>query len=116
MVRSLRSLTSAPSRPPPLDLGLLGVAVLAVSTSAPLIRGADAPSLAIAFWRNALALPVLGAVVIASGARRREARGLDRRERRLALVAGLFLAAHFATWVPSLSYTSVASSVALVAT
>ena len=91
-----RSLTSAPSRPPPLDLGLLGVAVVAVSTSAPLIRGADAPSLAIAFWRNALALPVLGALVLASRERRREARELDRRERRLALIAGLFLAAHFA--------------------
>jgi len=106
----------APARPPPVDLALLGVAVLAVSTSAPLIRGADAPSLAIAFWRNALALPVLGALVLASRERRREARELDRRERRLALVAGLFLAAHFATWVPSLSFTSVASSVALVAT
>jgi drug/metabolite transporter (DMT)-like permease len=107
---------TAPSRPPPVDLGLLGVAVVAVSTSAPLIRAADAPSLAIAFWRNALALPVLGAVVLVSRERRREMCGLDRRERRLAVVAGLFLAAHFATWVPSLSFTSVASSVALVAT
>jgi drug/metabolite transporter (DMT)-like permease len=107
---------TAPSRPPPVDLGLLGVAVVAVSTSAPLIRAADAPSLAIAFWRNALALPVLGAVVLVSRERRREMSGLDRRERRLAVVAGLFLAAHFATWVPSLSFTSVASSVALVAT
>lgn len=115
-MRDLAPPPPAPARPPPVDLALLGVAVLAVSTSAPLIRGADAPSLAIAFWRNALALPVLGALVLASGARRREARALDRRERRLALVAGLFLAAHFATWVPSLSFTSVASSVALVAT
>ncbi len=104
------------ARPPTIDLALLGVAVVAVSTSAPLIRVADAPSLAVAFWRNALALPVLGAFVVARGSRRRELRGLDRRERRLSLVAGLFLAAHFATWVPSLSYTSVASSVALVAT
>ena len=95
---------------------LLGVAVVAVSTSAPLIRAADAPSLAIAFWRNALALPILGAVVLASRDRRQEAATLDRREQRLALIAGLFLAAHFATWVPSLSFTSVASSVALVAT
>ena len=108
--------TGGPSAPPALDYVLLAVAVAAVSTSAPLIRSADAPSLAIAFWRNALALPVLGAVVLAGGERRREARGLDRRERRLALVAGLFLAAHFATWVPSLAFTSVASSVALVAT
>ncbi len=43
-------------------------------------------------------------------------RRLSGRERRLSLIAGAFLAAHFATWVPSLSFTSVASSVALVAT
>ena len=32
------------------------------------------------------------------------------------VVAGLFLAAHFAAWIPSLRFTSVASSTALVAT
>ncbi|MCO8127613.1 DMT family transporter [Acidimicrobiia bacterium EGI L10123] len=91
------------------DLALLGVAVLAVSTSGPLIRYAAAPALAIAMWRNALALPVLA--IPAWRARRP-----DRREARLIALSGVFLAAHFATWVPSLSYTSVASSVALVAT
>jgi drug/metabolite transporter (DMT)-like permease len=106
-----------PAGPPPaLDLVLLGVAVVAVSTSAPLIRGADAPSLAIAFWRNALALPVLAAIVVAGARRRGRVPTLTARERRLATVAGLFLAGHFATWVPSLSFTSVASSVALVST
>jgi drug/metabolite transporter (DMT)-like permease len=35
---------------------------------------------------------------------------------RTALVAGLLLAAHFATWVPSLTYTTVASATALVST
>ena len=38
------------------------------------------------------------------------------RDRRLSRLAGLLLAAHFATWIPSLSFTSVASSVALVST
>jgi drug/metabolite transporter (DMT)-like permease len=73
-----------------------------------------APALAIAFWRNALG----GAVVlpIALVRARVELRGLDVRERRLALLAGVFLALHFATWVPSLSYTSVGSATALVAT
>ncbi len=104
------------ARPPTLDLALLGLAVVAVSTSAPLIRVADAPSLAVAFWRNALAIPLLGAVVLLNRRSRRELTGLDARERRLSAIAGLFLAAHFATWVPSLSFTSVASSVALVAT
>jgi drug/metabolite transporter (DMT)-like permease len=102
--------------PPPVDVALLWVAVVAVSTSGPLIRGADAPSLAIAFYRNALALPVVFAAVLLVRGRRRELRSLGPRERRLAALAGLFLAAHFATWVPSLALTSVASSVALVAT
>ena len=102
---------SETARPPAPrgDLVLLGVAVLAVSTSGPLIRYAAAPALAIAMWRNVLALPALA--IPAWRARRP-----DRREVRLIALSGVFLAAHFATWVPSLSYTSVASSVALVAT
>jgi drug/metabolite transporter (DMT)-like permease len=105
-------------RPPRRDLALLGLAVAAVSTAAPLVRVADAPTLAIAFWRNALALPVLALLVAlrARGPRGRGALALDRRERRLSVIAGLFLGAHFATWIPSLSFTSVASSVALVST
>jgi len=108
--------TTVSSRPPTLDLLLLAVAVAAVSTSAPLIRGAAAPALAIAFWRNALALPVLGAWVAARPSEQRAWRSRTREEIRLTRVSGVLLAAHFATWVPSLSYTSVASSVALVAT
>lgn len=91
------------------DFVLLGVAVLAVSTSAPLIRYAAAPALAVSMWRNVLAVPVLAPVAMGN-------RWPDRRERRLITLAGLFLAAHFAAWIPSISYTSVASSVALVAT
>jgi drug/metabolite transporter (DMT)-like permease len=103
------------ARPPTVDLVLLGVAVMAVSTSAPLIRGADAPSLAVAFWRTALALPVVGALALLGG--RDGLRALGRPDvRRQAMAAGALLAAHFAVWVPSVSFTSVASSTALVAT
>jgi len=87
---------------------------MAVSTSGPLIAATAVPALAIAFWRNAMASAVLLPVVLAR--RREELRGLDRRERRLAVLAGLLLALHFATWIPALSYTSVASATALVAT
>jgi drug/metabolite transporter (DMT)-like permease len=96
------------------DLVLIAVAVVAVSTSAPLIREAQAPALAIAFWRNAMAVAVLGPVCAVR--RRDEVSRLEPGPRRGAFLAGLLLSAHFATWVPSLSFTSVASSVALVAT
>ena len=96
------------------DLVLIAVAVAAVSTSAPLIREAQAPALAIAFWRNALAVAVLGPVCALW--RREEIGRLGPGPARGAFLAGLLLSAHFATWVPSLSFTTVASSVALVAT
>lgn len=104
------------ARPPLRDLLLLGVAVAAVSTSAPLIRGADAPTLAIAAWRNVLSLPILGLFVVLRRDLRQAWTARSVRDRRLSRIAGVLLAAHFATWIPSLSYTSVASSVALVAT
>ena len=109
-----RPVAAGVGRPPTRDVGLLVVALMAVSTSGPLIAATAVPALAIAFWRNALASVVLLPVVLAR--RREELRGLDRRERRLAALAGLLLALHFATWIPALSYTSVASATALVAT
>jgi drug/metabolite transporter (DMT)-like permease len=51
------------------------------------------------------------------GVRHRSAIGaVGSRERRLTVIAGVLLAAHFATWIPSIRLTSVASSVALVCT
>ena len=97
-----------------VDALLLAVAVLAVSTSGPLVREADAPGMAIAFWRTILgSLVVVGIAVIRH---RTELRSLRREQVRLGVVAGVFLGLHFATWVPSLTYTTVASSVALVCT
>jgi drug/metabolite transporter (DMT)-like permease len=101
-------------RTSPRDLALLTVAVLAVSTSGPLIASAAVPALAIAFWRNAMAGAVLLPWTLVR--RRKELTGLTSRERRLALVSGVWLALHFGAWIPSLDYTSVASSTALVAT
>ncbi|MCA1824795.1 MAG: DMT family transporter [Mycobacteriales bacterium] len=101
-------------RPPGTDIALIVVAVCAVSTSAPLIRVAAAPAFAVAFWRNGLASLLLTPVALARC--RAELLALSRHELSLAVGAGVLLAAHFATWVPSLSFTPVASSVALVAT
>ena len=106
-----RAELAAPSH---TDLGLIALAVAAVATSGPLIAATAAPALAIAFWRNILAAVVLGPVVLS---RRRDAlRAMVGREWSLIALAGGLLALHFATWVTSLRFTSVATSTALVAT
>ncbi|MCO8272525.1 DMT family transporter [Actinoplanes sp. TRM 88003] len=92
----------------------LTVAVLAVSSSAPLIVFAAAPALAIAFWRNAIAAAVL--TPITYGPRRSEITGASRRAKVFGVLAGVALAAHFATWMPSVQLGSVATASALVAT
>lgn len=107
--------TVAFGRPQGPDALLLVVALLAVSTSGPLIAGITAPALAIAFWRNAMAVAVLVPYSSARKSIRLELRRLTRPEIKLSLAAGLLLALHFATWVPSLTFTSVASATALVA-
>lgn len=95
----------------------LAVGVVAVSISGPLIAYAAAPALAIAFWRNALALPLL--VPAAAWRRRPELRALAgsaRRDGLLCVLAGVALAGHLMAWVPSTKLTSVAASTALVTT
>ncbi len=99
---------------PPLLAILFGI--FAVSTASILIRYAqkDAPSLVIAAYRLAIATLILAPSALTR--RRAELRSLSRREVGWALLSGLFLALHFATWITSLEYTSVASSVVLVST
>lgn len=116
---------SPPQTAPParwLANTILGVAVLIFSSSAILVRHSQTEgvaSFAIAAWRMGLAAVVLLIVVAAQKARRSDATAapnMTSREMWLAAVAGVFLAAHFASWISSLAYTSVASSTALVTT
>jgi drug/metabolite transporter (DMT)-like permease len=99
-------------RPGLLDSTLMGVGVVAVSTSGPLMAAMVVPAMAIAFWRTALGAALTAPWVVAG--RRREVARLDRRQWRLVLGSGALLACHFAAWVPSLTMTSVASATALV--
>jgi drug/metabolite transporter (DMT)-like permease len=100
--------------PPTTDVVVMVVAIAAVSTSGPIIAATAAPALAIAFWRNAMASGVL--VPLTALTRRAELAAMSGQDRVLGVTAGGLLAAHFATWVPSLTYTSVSSATALVAT
>jgi len=92
------------------------VGILAVSTASIFIRYAQetAPSLVIAAWRLGLATLVLLPIVIHS--RRKELASISKNELIFATLSGIFLALHFATWISSLQYTTVASSVVLVST
>lgn len=88
--------------------------VIAVSTGAIFARLADAPPLVISAYRVGLATVVLAPIAWWKAGR--ELRHLSLRELGLAALSGFFLALHFATWISSLSYTSVANSVVLVNT
>lgn len=91
-------------------------AILAVSTSSIFIRfaQADAPSLVIAALRLSCAALLLAP--LAWSRYREELLSLTRSEVTLGAISGIFLAAHFATWISSLEYTTVASSVVFVST
>jgi drug/metabolite transporter (DMT)-like permease len=99
---------------PPPGFVLLA-AVLAMSWGGPLVRYATAPPLAVAAWRVAFSVLFIAIVVVARG-RAGATRSLTGREWALGVTSGLFLAAHFWSWIASLSYTTVASSVVLVST
>ena len=96
---------------------VLVVGVLIASTASIMITGALALGLSpltIAAGRVVLASLIL--TPLAWGRAGPALRQVTRRDLWLALAAGACLAAHFATWISSLAYTSVASSTALVTT
>ena len=96
---------------------ILIIAILAISTASIFIRFAQAggaPSIVIAAIRLTIASLILAP--IAWIRHRPELRTLTRPDLLLGIIAGFFLAVHFATWISSLAYTSVANSVVLVST
>lgn len=96
----------------PYRWAALGVGVVAVSTASILIRLAEAPALVIGAWRMTLTTLLLTPWAWARA--RDEWRRLSRREWAWLALSGVALAIHFASWITSLEYTTVASSVILV--
>jgi drug/metabolite transporter (DMT)-like permease len=112
---------TSPRRTAPF--AILAASVLVVSFAAILIRIAQTqgvPSMAIAMWRLGIAAIILSVIVLTRAVTvpgsRIELRALSIPTITLAIGSGVFLAAHFASWIASLSFTSVASSTALVTT
>ncbi len=99
-----------PSLPP--NLALL-ISIIAVSTASILIRWTDAPPLAIASYRMIISVAMLTPFFLRNnGVEKLRTQG---KSQLLSLFAvGVVLAIHFASWITSLSLTSVASSVIFV--
>jgi drug/metabolite transporter (DMT)-like permease len=114
----IRTNLSNPGQPGVSRLYYLGplLAVLAYAWAAIFIRWArEADPLAIAFYRMFFTTLVWGPFFWV-GRGRKAAPKMTPRQKRLVVLAGLLLCFHFATWIPSLKYTTVASAVFLILT
>ena len=93
-------------------MAALAVAVLAVSTSAILVRWSAAPPTVAALYRVLFTVGLLGPLAFSRHGE--DLRSLDRRDALAAGATGVALAVHFAAWFQSVEWTSVAASVTLV--
>ena len=91
----------------------VGVAVVAVSTSAILIRWSAAPSVVKAFYRVLFTTAAIAPFALRN---RGGFRAVSRRDLGVAVVSGVALAVHFASFFESLEWTTVAASVTLITT
>jgi len=89
------------------------VSIVAVSTASLLIRWSSAPPLAIASYRLLFSTLILLPFYIRFGGIRK-LRESPRKDVLTLMAVGVVLALHFASWITSLSLTSVASSVIFV--
>jgi drug/metabolite transporter (DMT)-like permease len=91
---------------------VLGIGLIAISFASIFIKLCDAPSLVIAAYRLTIAsIFYIGFTRIRSGP---ILAVYSKSQLKLVLLSGIFLTIHFATWITSLKFTSVASSVVLV--
>jgi len=111
----MSSTKETPSRV--LQYLVLGAGIFAISLGSILIRLAQdeaVPSLVIALWRMLLSVLILLPFTIVG--RRQELGEMGRAKWGLAIVSGMLLGMHFATWTSSIAFTSITSSTVLVAT
>jgi len=95
---------------------LLFSAIIAISTASILIRKAQVtiPSLSIAVYR--LGFSSLFLIPLSLRKKIIDYKKLEKRNLPIALISGFFLAFHFISWIYSLKFTSVISSVVIVTT
>lgn len=90
----------------------LVLGIIAISTASIFIKLCEAPALVIAAYRLTLASLMLFPLA----SYKKIWKGWNTSEFKWLILSGIFLALHFAFWIASLKYTSVASSVVLVST
>ncbi len=95
----------------PPEVGL-GVAIVAISTGAILVRLSNAPATVAAFYR--VLFTTLPLVPLALWRYRSDFGRIGGRDLVFAALSGVALAVHFASWFESLAWTSVAASVTIV--
>lgn len=88
---------------------LIFFSVFCMATSSIIIRYSNSPAMIIALYRVAFTA-ILAAALSGTGIIR-NFRTINRRDFLYILIAGVFLALHFAFWISSLAYTSIPSSV-----
>lgn len=104
------SVSFRPALPPGL---VLVIAVLAMSWAGPLIKFATAPAPVVSAWRLVFSVAFIALVQLFRRGQLARPQ-LSARDWALAAAGGTMLALHFWTWIASLHYTTVASSVVLV--
>ncbi|REJ23802.1 MAG: EamA family transporter [Caldibacillus debilis] len=91
---------------------VIAFGVFSVSTSAILVKLAEAPAGVIAFYRLFFSVLLMLPVILTRNLK--DIGGFSLKDLFLSAVSGIFLAFHFILWFESLNYTSVASSTVLV--
>jgi drug/metabolite transporter (DMT)-like permease len=91
---------------------LLLLGIIAISTASIFIKLCDAPALIISTYRMVLASLIL----MPWASNKKVWEGWEKKDVAWLIFSGILLSLHFAFWIASLKYTSVASSVVLVTT
>ncbi len=96
--------------------GALSLGVVSISFAAVFIRLADGPASSVAAMRLLFATLILLPFVLFSSRTRGAIAALRSVEKWMLLLSGFFLAVHFFSWIASLSFTGITSSIVFVAT
>ncbi|MDO3412528.1 DMT family transporter [Saccharibacillus sp. CPCC 101409] len=90
----------------------LAISIVAISFSAIFVKWSNAPASVLSMYRMWFACVCMLPIV---WVKRAEFKRIGRKEARLLIFSGLFLALHFALWFESLKLTTVASSTIILA-